>query len=42
MKKPTPKKHSSSLYYLQPNGTWKKGGDGRSKGVVKPPVKKRK
>ena len=27
--------YSSSLYYLQPNGEWKKGGDGRSKGLKK-------
>ena len=26
------KSFSKSLYYLQPDGTWKKGGDGRSEG----------
>lgn len=25
-------KESSHLYFLQPNGKWKKGGDGRSPG----------
>ena len=27
--------HSNSLYYVQPDGTWEKGGDGRSKGLKK-------
>lgn len=40
-KKPT-KKPRSSLYFVQPNGTFKKGADGRSKGVAKPPKRKSK
>jgi hypothetical protein len=27
--------YNKNLYYLQPNGTWKKGGDGRSEGKTK-------
>ena len=29
------KAYCNSLYYMQPDGTWKKGGDGRSKGLRK-------
>lgn len=29
------KEFSASKYYLQPNGSWKKGGDGRSEGKTK-------
>jgi hypothetical protein len=36
----TLKEHSSSLYYLQPDGSYKKGGDGRSKGLTKAEVDK--
>ena len=39
MLKPT-SMHSKSLYYLQPNGSWKKGGDGRSQGKTLAEVKK--
>lgn len=39
-----PMKHSKSLYYMQPDGSFKKGGDGRSAGLTKAQVdaKKRK
>lgn len=32
MPKDKPRPYSKSLYYLQPDGTYKRGGDGRSEG----------
>lgn len=37
--KPKAKRSRSSLYFVQPNGTWKKGGDGRSAGRTLAEVK---
>lgn len=34
-------KHSKSLYYVQPDGSMKKGADGRSVGVTKAEIKKK-
>ncbi len=39
-KKPI-KKARSKLYFVQPDGSFKKGGDGRTKGVAKPPKKRK-
>lgn len=31
-KKDKPRAYSASLYYMQPDGSYKRGGDGRSEG----------
>lgn len=40
--KRAPGGYSRSLYYQQPDGSWKRGGDGRSNGLTLAQVRARK